>query len=147
TPGTIIVDRQVADAEDLSIGDAVQVTFGSGSVAEFTIAAVSDEPTLLGVWAITLEDWVENVPAAADAMVFVLAEDGADLDALGEAIDEVVEPFPMVQADTRDEFLGSVKAQLTAALNIVYGLLALSILIALIGIANTLSLSIHERTR
>lgn len=47
----------------------------------------------------------------------------------------------------REEFTGSIVTQISALLNVIYGLLAVSVVIALIGIANTLSLSIHERTR
>ena len=47
----------------------------------------------------------------------------------------------------RDEFIGDTAAQLSALVNVIYGLLALSLIIAMIGVANTLSLSVYERTR
>ena len=47
----------------------------------------------------------------------------------------------------RDEFIGDLSSQITSFVTVIYGLLVLSIIIALIGIANTLSLSINERTR
>ncbi len=147
TPGTIAIDRRSAEDRDLAIGDTVTATFATGSTAELQISALSDEPTLLGLYTVHVEDWSANVPNESDGAVYALVEPGADIDALQTEIDAIIEPFPTVTAQDRDEFLGSVRAQLTAALNIVYGLLALSILIALIGIANTLSLSIHERTR
>jgi putative ABC transport system permease protein len=146
TPGTIVIDRGVADDHGLAIGDTVTVTYANGAAAESTIAAISDDQ-LLGPYTLHVDDWTANVPNSTDGLVFVAAEPDADLEAVHEEIDAIVEPFPTVNAQDRDEFLGSVRAQLTAALNIVYGLLFLSILIALIGIANTLSLSIHERTR
>ena len=46
-----------------------------------------------------------------------------------------------------EEWIGDLAQQLTAFVNVIYALLALSIIIAMIGVANTLSLSIHERTR
>jgi putative ABC transport system permease protein len=62
-------------------------------------------------------------------------------------LERVVDEFPSLVVLDRDELVGDIADQLTAFVNVVYGLLALSIIIALIGIANTLSLSIHERTR
>ena len=55
--------------------------------------------------------------------------------------------LPVDRGPDRDEFIGDLAGQLTAFVNVIYGLLGLSIIIALIGIGNTLSLSIHERTR
>ena len=145
-PGTIVIDSGTADDHGVAIGDTVTITYANGTVAESTVVALSDDQ-LLGSYTLHVDDWTANVPNQTDTVLFVAAEPDADLGAVHEAIDAIVEPFPTVNAQDRDEFLGSVRAQLTAALNIVYGLLFLSILIALIGIANTLSLSIHERTR
>ncbi len=52
-----------------------------------------------------------------------------------------------MKIQNREEFTGSLIAQISAILNVIYALLGISIVIAVIGIANTLSLSIHERTR
>ncbi|MPY94455.1 MAG: FtsX-like permease family protein [Acidimicrobiia bacterium] len=146
-PGTIVVDRQAARDEDLAIGDTVSVLFSTGNRLDLQVSAISDEPTLLGVYTINVEDWNANTVNPTDTMVFVGAEEGANLQSLHDELDVLAEPYPTVQVQDRDEFLGSIAAVLNQALNIVYGMLALSILIALIGIGNTLSLSIHERTR
>lgn len=146
-PGGIIVDVRQADQRDLAIGDVVTALFPTGAEAQFTVAALSDDPQLLGIWTITNDDWAANVPNQTDGIVFVVGEDGVSLDELKAAVAPTAEQYPTVVVEDRDEFLGSIASQLNSALNIVYGLLGLSVVIALIGIANTLSLSIHERTR
>jgi putative ABC transport system permease protein len=146
-PGGIVVDRQVARNDDLGVGDTVEVTFTTAATAELTVAAISDDPTLLGQWTITQDDWSAAVPNATDAVVFIDLEQGADADAALAVLDELAEPYPTIEVQDRNEFLGSIASMLNQLLNVVYGLLALSVIIALIGIANTLSLSIHERTR
>jgi putative ABC transport system permease protein len=63
------------------------------------------------------------------------------------AVATVAHQFAAPDVQTRDEYTDSVAGEVDQMLTFVYGLLALAILIALMGIANTLSLSIHERTR
>jgi putative ABC transport system permease protein len=63
------------------------------------------------------------------------------------AVQQVADRFGAPDVQTSDEYTESVAGEVDMMLNIVYVLLALAIVIALMGIANTLSLSIHERTR
>ena len=146
-PGTILYDRRVARDQGIEIGDEVQLTFVSGEQASFTVSAIGDDPQLLGTRVITQEDWATYTTTPTDQQVFIRAADGADLEAVRAQIDQVAEDYPAISVQDQDEFLGSIADTLNIILNIVYGLLALSVIIALIGIANTLSLSIHERTR
>ena len=146
-PGTILYDRRLAENHQLSIGDEVQVTFATGEVATFEIAAIGDEPNLLGSRVITQDDWAIYTTNVTDQQLFILVDDGVDLDAMHDTLDEIAEAYPNVDVQDQEEFLGGIAATLNVILNVVYGLLALSVIIALIGIANTLSLSIHERTR
>jgi putative ABC transport system permease protein len=146
-PGTILYDRRIARNNDISIGDEVTLTFTTGQQGTFTVAAIGDDPQLLGGRVITQEDWGAYATNVTDQSIFVLLAPGADPAAVRAELDQLVEAYPTVQVQDQDEFLGDVASQVNAVLNVVYGLLALSIIIALIGIANTLSLSIHERTR
>lgn len=146
-PGGLVVDRGQARSRDIALGDDVRVTLAGGATLEVTVSAISDDPNLLGFFTLHMDDWEANVPVQSDGMVFVLAEPETDLEALQATVSDLAEEYPAIEVRDRDEFLGSIVNQINSFLNIIYGLLALSILIALIGIANTLALSIHERTR
>jgi putative ABC transport system permease protein len=146
-PGGIIVDRQVAESNDLAIGDEVSVTFPGGATADVTIDAVSDDQTMLGFWTMDVEEFGEVAPEQYDLQVGIKLDDGVDQEAVRGDLEAVVDEYPTVELLDRDEFVGAIAAQITALLNVIYALLALSIIIAFIGIANTLSLSIYERTR
>jgi putative ABC transport system permease protein len=146
-PGTIAYDRRVAEDVGLSVGDEVTITFASGRSETFTVSAISDDPQLFGLRVIHKDDFTRLSPAATDFGVFVLLDDGADLATVRADLEELAEPYPTLEILDQEEYLGSVAETISAVLNVVYGLLALSVVIALIGIANTLSLSIHERTR
>ena len=146
-PGTIILDRRAAERRDLAIGDTVTITFDTARTSEFTVAALADEPQLIGSRVIHADDWAELTTTTGARSLFIAVADGVDLEAMDDTLDKVAEAYPTITVLDQDEFLGSIAAQINALLNVVYALLALSVVIALIGIANTLSLSIHERTR
>ncbi|HEV2927525.1 MAG TPA: FtsX-like permease family protein, partial [Propionibacteriaceae bacterium] len=93
------------------------------------------------------DDFEEAVDQYLEFQVFASIDDGADIEAVKAEIDTVLEPYSGIAVLDREEFIGDLASQLTAFVNVIYGLLALSIIIAMIGVANTLSLSVHERTR
>ena len=62
-------------------------------------------------------------------------------------IDKAIDESPTLEVVDRDGFIGNIADQFTQFVTFIYVLLALSVIIALIGIGNTLSLAIHERTR
>ena len=143
----ILVDQAVAEDRGLEIGDEITVLFASGESTTVTVAGLADDPAMLGQWFVALDTFAAGAPQQLDRQLLLQAEEGADLEALEQRIEEVADAYPVVDVLDRDAFIGSIADQITQVLNIVYALLALSVIIALIGIANTLSLSIHERTR
>ena len=73
--------------------------------------------------------------------------DGADTAAVIADVEDAIGDTPSLEVLDRDGFIGDLASQITSFVTVIYALLVLSIIIALIGIANTLSLSINERTR
>ena len=73
--------------------------------------------------------------------------DGADLTAAQDEVSALAAGYGAPKVQTRAEYLDAVGGQVNQMLTIVYVLLALAVVIAVLGIANTLALSIHERTR
>ena len=72
---------------------------------------------------------------------------GADVDEVHDALDAVVEDLPIVTVQDKEGFADLIKQQVNQLLFMIYGLLALAVIIAVIGIVNTLGLSVIERTR
>ena len=145
--GEIVVDRQVAKMEKLKIGDTVKVKSKDGRDATFKIAAISDENVLLGQWTVTRADANALNSKPTDFLVAIQLDKGTSVEGIRGSLKKVAKAYPTMKLQDREQFTGSIVAQISALLNVIYGLLAVSIVIALIGIANTLSLSIHERTR
>jgi putative ABC transport system permease protein len=146
-PGTILVDRETAENNDLAIGDTITVLPTSGSALSLEVAAISDDLVVLAQWTVHLDDWTEAASQPADFQVLASVDDGADTTSVLADVEAALDPFPGLSVLDREGFIGDLSAQLSAFVNVIYGLLALSVIIAMIGVANTLSLSIHERTR
>src|SRR5262249_33448404 len=88
-----------------------------------------------------------NVTRQFDNEIYVALVDGVTPDDGLRAIDATVAGWPGADVQDQAEFKESITSQIDQVLNLVYALLALAIAIALLGITNTLALSVHERTR
>lgn len=146
-PGGVVVDVGVAEDEGLIVGDTIRMAGSSGEAVELEVLALSDDPTLLGFWAIDDADMARLVTEQLLFQVVATVDDGARLTEVLDAAQLALRAVPALEVLDRDGFVGSLTDQITSVLTLVNGLLLLSVVIAVIGIANTLSLSIHERTR
>ncbi len=82
-----------------------------------------------------------------DKKIFLSIDDGVSIEEARSALEEALAGQPNAQLQDQTAFKQSITAGVDSLLALVYGLLALAVVIALIGIANTLALSVHERRR
>lgn len=146
-PGGVIVDVGVAEDNDLGVGDVVSVIGSSGEVIALEVRALSDDLTLLGFWTVDMADGDRLVTERQLVQVIATLAPGADLEEVRAEVEAAVAGVPSIEVLDRDGFVRSITDQINSFLTLVNALLLLSVIIAVIGIANTLSLSIHERTR
>jgi putative ABC transport system permease protein len=85
----------------------------------------------------------------AKDIAFALAAAGPDADPgeIKQAEQKALAPFPVAKPQTIDDFKAEQNKQVDSLVGLVYALLSLSVIVALLGIVNTLALSVHERTR
>jgi putative ABC transport system permease protein len=145
--GGVFVDRLIADDHDLGIGDAITYAVDDGRPVELEVQGVTDDPNVLGYFTVTRATYASVAPEVHDVQVGALLEPGADLDVVLAEVREAISGIPHVWAYDREDFISDLKGQISSFVNVIYGLLVLSVLISVLGIANTLSLTIHERTR
>ncbi|MFI1702305.1 ABC transporter permease [Streptomyces bobili] len=143
----IAITREEADRQGLAPGDTARLTFTDGRAAPFTVRAVYGQSELVGDYVITRAAWAPHRTQDADTLVAVTFADGVGADTGKAAVEQVAERFGNPDVQTRDEYARSSAGGIDMMLTLVYALLALAVLIALLGIANTLTLAVHERTR
>lgn len=146
TSAGIAVSTQVADAQQLKIGSPVRVTFTTGTKT-YTVQAIYRMREIAGDYVLPLAAAQANFPQALDVSIFVKLAPGVSTAAARPAISHVLAAYPNATLLDQDQYKAQQSQQVDQLLNLVYGLLALAVVIALIGIANTLGLSIYERTR
>ena len=141
----IAIKSDIAAEHGLALGDTVTVTFGRTGPVELTVAALFEDD--FNEWLVGLDTFEANVSDQYDQKVFVGTADGIDAATSRASIEQVLEAWPNAELQDQAEFKESITSEIGQILNLIYGLLALAVIIALIGIANTLALSVHERRR
>ena len=146
-PGQIAVTEGYATDHDLRLGSEVTMDFTGEQQGTFTVGAIYGVGDLLGDIIMTEQDWAPHALRPGNVAMLIGLEDGTSLEQGRTAVESVVEQHGSPTVEDRDQYVERVAGQVDQLLTLVYGLLVLAILIALIGLANTLSLSIHERSR
>jgi putative ABC transport system permease protein len=147
TPGEMAISETYAGEHDLQLGSPIPVSFADGASTELTVGAIFDSTDTVGDLVMTPEDWTPHAEQPGDIVVLIDLAEGVTEAEGKAAVTAVAERHAAPDVQTRDEYIDTVGSEVDAMLYFVYGMLGLSVLIALMGIANTLSLSIHERTR
>lgn len=149
--GQVLISESTADDKGWKLGSTVTATIGTQKDQRLTVGGVYEDNQVLNNPALLLPRAVyeKSVPAAqqGDFLVYVKAASGSDSEALRQQLVDVVKPFIVVSVQDGDEFTASQADQVNQLLLILYALLFLSVIIAVLGIINTLALSVFERTR
>ena len=143
----LAVFSDTAKEENLAMGDEVTVRFAQTGEQSFRVVAIFDRNDLTGDYIMSTDAFAANVPDQFDSQVYVTLASGVSMEEGRAAIESVADAYPQARVQDQEEFKDSQAAQINQLLGLVYAMLAFAIIIALMGIANTLSLSIHERTR
>ncbi|MFH9864105.1 ABC transporter permease [Streptomyces sp. NPDC017202] len=150
--GAVGMDVDFAEEHGVQVGSVVPVEFPGERTASFRVGALTDQDTAEGfgmegglVFGIgTVETYV---PGGQDSVLYVNAAAGTDADELRSRLERTLDPYPQVQARDQADYKELVHDQIAVLLYLVYALLGLAIVIAVLGVVNTLALSVVERTR
>jgi putative ABC transport system permease protein len=143
------VDDSYADEHDLQIGSPIELTFPNGQEQRFEVRGIFDPPaggSPFGRVTISTEAWDRHVEQPRNLYSFLLMQGGQSDQNLA-ALERVLSDFPNAKVSTREGFIDNQISALNSILNILFVLLALSVIVSLFGIVNTLVLTVFERTR
>jgi putative ABC transport system permease protein len=144
-----IVDKDFADNNNLDVGDQINALGQTGRRSTFRIVGeFKDNADLLGAMVVNQAVMAQDFAVTQDTFDFIKLAPGADAAAVQERIDGLLgRSFPTAEVMNQQELKQNQENQINPLLGLVYALLSLAIIVSLFGIANTLALSIYERTR
>jgi putative ABC transport system permease protein len=148
TDDTMIVGKDFASSHDLGVGRTVHVTTPLGRQRDYRVIATYDSNVGVVGGLVTTAATLERDWNAKDiAYALVDADPGVSPDQLRDREKAALAGFPTTDPMTIDQFKAEQRKQVDSILGLIYALLSLSVIVALLGIVNTLALSVHERTR
>jgi putative ABC transport system permease protein len=142
-----LLERGFADSKGLAVGDSFGVLGPSGARATFRVDGIYRDPVLATGFLIPFETYEKLAIEPAYDLAFARARPGVSAEQLKASIEKAVASYPTAKTQTTQEFNDEISGQVDQILFLLYALLAMSVIISLFGIVNTLALSVFERTR
>jgi putative ABC transport system permease protein len=142
-----IVDDETFSSNNLTIGQSIRVLFADGNTLKLPVTATFARDGLLSGYVTSNANLVKAGQPDQDSAVYATLDKGADPVTVKSDIDKALADLPTVVVKDQSEYKASVVGQVDQILAIIYALLGLAIIISILGIVNTLALSVVERTR
>lgn len=147
TASDILLYKDSAEDLGVEVGDELTIEFVDLQQETFNVAAIYGDASIMGNYLVDLETWRNHFSNDTDGFVTATIAEGVDPVVADAAVRELGEKYPQINPQTKAEFEADLQSQLDSFLAVIQGFLAFALLIALLGIANTLALSVFERTR
>jgi putative ABC transport system permease protein len=143
------VSQDTAAERGWTVGQQVELGRPTGGTITVTVQGVYENSQLFGPWIISNDAYDALIPELVQrtAVVLVKNNPGASMDAVRSGLEQATERFVIVQVQDREQYKETQSAQINLLLALLYALLALAVIIAILGIVNTLALSVVERRR
>ena len=145
----VLVHKDPAADLGLSIGDTVSATFPVSGTKELQVVGIFDDGSILGNWVIDMTTYENGFDPARQSDLFAAIELEEDIKVqeVRPQLDEVVVNYPEAVLQDRTEYQETIEGRIDTLLVTVNALVGFAVIIAVLGIVNTLMLSVFERTR
>jgi len=146
--GDAVITPDFAAEHDLAVGDSLRFVTPRGPEVGYRVAGVYDPGAgVIGGVLVSNASLERSWEAKDIAFALVAGAPDADPGEVKRAEQAALAEFPTAKPQTIDDFKAEQNKQVDTLVGLVYALLSLSVIVALLGIVNTLALSVHERTR
>lgn len=147
-PGAMFVSTSAADDLGVGVGDEVTVTFPeTGDVTMQVVGTFSKGSLINASYLITLPDFAANVTSSLDGAILMNLAPGIDPGQAKAAIEDALADYPNVTVNDPADITQQARDSVNQLLGIITAMLLLAVIVAVLGIVNTLVLSVVERTR
>jgi len=147
SPGETLVEEQTASTLGTTVGKTVDVVNVDGERAELKVTGLYRDPMMLNGVIVSDAGYAQLFAKPQLFMAFAKSDPGTPVAQTGAGLKSALAAVPTAEVKTAQEYKDSMVGQVNQLLNLLYGLLAMSVIISLFGIVNTLVLAVFERTR
>ncbi|MEU1853612.1 FtsX-like permease family protein [Streptomyces sp. NPDC019990] len=150
-PDSMSVHEKFAQDHGVSLGSKIKVAFRGGRAADLTVRAITSSDVVIdaGAMYMSIDTMAKYVPAdkmPLDTLLLGSAKEGQE-EAAYKSLKAALHDYPQYVVRDQTDYKDALKEQIGQLLNMIYGLLGLAIIVAILGVVNTLALSVVERTR
>jgi putative ABC transport system permease protein len=145
--GRLAISEDVAASRKLKVGQQVDVVWSRTGSQPMVVGAIYAQNLFAGSYLVGAKVLDDNVTERLLGVVAVTVKEGVTAADARAAVDRVAEDFPNLTVEDQSELIESQRNSIDQLLTVVTGMLVFSVLIAVLGIVNTLALSVVERTR
>ncbi|MFJ8626910.1 ABC transporter permease [Kitasatospora sp. NPDC093550] len=144
--GQLLVDQDAAKELKVTTGSVLTVSYPDESTGQLTVGGVYETGGMLGSVVLANSEVAKHEPKPFVSDVLVKGKDGATA-ALKQTIKDATGANPVIEVKSKQDVRDDFSQTITFALNLMYGLLGMAVLIAILGVINTLAMSVFERKR
>jgi putative ABC transport system permease protein len=145
-PGQIVVDQPTATKLALHVGSTVTVQLAKGDARAFTLSGIYAKSALFNGWVVSSSE-VANFQVNEPTEAYLQLSPGTAVDPVKSQVNDLLRGSPEANVDDFSQYVKQQANSLDSVLTMIQILLALAIVIAILGVINTLALSVLERTR
>ncbi len=142
-----VMEQSIARAEGLAVGDRFPVTTPTGRTATLTLRGTYKDDAFAAGYLMRLSTWRSLFGKTTDTSAYVVREPGASLDAVESGIRSSMSSWAGMKVQSHAELRAYYEKDAQDVTSMFYAMLALSVIISIFGVVNTLALSVLERTR
>ncbi|WP_413114690.1 ABC transporter permease [Streptomyces sp. CY1] len=143
----LLIDTSTAEMHGWTMGQRVPVVYADGSRGTLRIGGIYRSDEFLPATMIPLATLQPHLKKIEDTSVLVHTKDG-DGETVRRSLQRALDQNPLIRLRNTDDLAESAGGEsITLLLNVLYGLLAMAVVIAVLGVINTLAMSVFERTR
>lgn len=141
-----VVDDKTADRYGWKRGSAFTVTYEDGRKGRLSVAGVYEGNQMIRGIMLDNATLTPHMRTVTDMQVMLKTKDGAS-EATKSAIEKALGNNPAIQVQDKKDISNGIAQFFTLMLNMLYGLLAMAVIVAVLGVINTLAMSVFERSQ
>ena len=143
----IFIGRSYAERKSIAVGNKLEVELTDGTVRQLTVKGLYEYDDLAGNYVVSRELFAGTTAVSFDFGVYILKKPGVSDAEARTVLNAAVKEYGQGELLSKSEYIDKQSGQVNQLLGLIYGLLALSVIIAVVGIVITLLLSVFERQR